>query len=463
MGGMDDDLPERLRSVDLTLLGDRLRHLRQWRGMTQLELAGSDASAAHLSRIESGQRRPNLPLLERLAERLDVAVGTLLEDGPGHDPAEVRLALNYAELALESGEIDEAEARSRAVLEDGTATLAGLGDRATYLHARALEAQGRLDEAILELEPLTGSPTDLFWVRSRIALSRCYRESGDLTKAVECGDGVLAALAASGLGGCDEAVQLAVTIAAAHFEWGNRGEAVRICLRAIEDAEGTGSVTARASAYWNASVIEAERGSTAAAVSLAEKALALLGEGSDPRNVARLRTTLADLYLRLDEPDVDEAEKLLRQAATELEATSAGAVDLARNRLAGARARLLADDPVTAWVLALDVVTEMNGVAPLVLADGYVVHGQAAAAMGDLDAARESYRQAVFVLSGVGADRSVADLWYELGSLWDDLGELDEARDAYRRAAASSGVRARSLAPRAVVGPVVSSTIPGRE
>jgi tetratricopeptide (TPR) repeat protein len=218
---------------------------------------------------------------------------------------------------------------------------------------------------------------------------------------------------------------------------------VRICRRAVDEAEGHGSTTARASAYWNASIIEAERGSTRAAVSLAERALALLGEGGDPRNLARLRTTLADLYLALDEPEVGLAEQLLQQAADELQQSSAGRVDLARNRLARARARLLGGDPVAARTLTEELCAEMAGVAPLVLADGYVVQGQAAAAMGQLSEARDSYRQAVLVLSGVGADRSAADLWYEIGSLWDDLGDLDAARDAYRRAAVSSGLRTR--------------------
>lgn len=457
---MSDDLAVRLRAADPAQLGQRLRQLRQSRRMTQPELAGTEASSAYLSRIESGQRRPNLHLLARLAERLGVSVDALLDGAPTHDPDEVRLTLDYAELALESGEAGEAETRTQTVLDDGSAALSGLIDRARYLHARALEAQGRLDDAILELERLAGSPLDLAWVRSRIALSRCYRESGDFAKAVECGEGVLAALAQSELVGCDEAVQLAVTVAAAHFERGDRGEAVRICRRAVDAAERAGSPTARASSYWNASIMEAERGSTRAAVSLAERALAILGEGSDPRNVARLRTTLADLYLTLEEPDVGAAEDLLLRAADELQGTSAGRVDVARNRLARARARLLAGDPTSARNLAEEVCGDMTGVAPLLLADAYVVLGQAAAASGDFIEARDRYRRAVLVLAGIGADRSVADLWYDLGSLWDDLGEMDAARDAYRRAAASSGLRPRravrqsavSAAPAAVAG-----------
>jgi tetratricopeptide (TPR) repeat protein len=426
--------------------------------MTQPAVAGPDASTAYLSRIESGQRRPDLPLLERFAARLEVSVQALLEEAPTHDLDEVRLALDYAELALESGEIDEVETRSRAVLDDGSAALMGMADRARYLHGRALEAQGRLDDAIMELERLTGSPTDLAWVKSRIALSRCLRESGDLTRAVESGDGVLAALIAAGLGACDEAVQLAVTVAAAYFERGDRGEAVRICRQAVDAAEASGSLAARSSAYWNASLIEAERGSTRAAVSLAERALALLSEGSDGRNLARLRTTLGDLYLSLDEPEIGRAERLLRQAAEELESSSAGRVDVARNRLARSRARLLAGDPVAAGRLAAEVCAEMTGIAPLVLADGYVVQGQAAAAMGDFIEAKDRYQRAVLVLTGVGADRSAAQLWYDIGSLWDDVGDLEASRDAYRRAAASSGLHGGHRVSRKAL----SSTSPGR-
>ena len=52
------------------------------------------------------------------------------------------------------------------------------------------------------------------------------------------------------------------------------------------------------------------------------------------------------------------------------------------------------------------------------------------------------------VLTGVGSDRNAAQLWFELAGLLEGVGELDAARDAYRSAAASTGLRDRSLAVR---------------
>ncbi len=66
--------------------------------------------------------------------------------------------------------------------------------------------------------------------------------------------------------------------------------AVRICRKAIAKAETLDSSGARAAAYWNASVFESEHGSVSNAVAMAERALALMSEGPDARNVARLRT-----------------------------------------------------------------------------------------------------------------------------------------------------------------------------
>ena len=77
--------------------------------------------------------------------------------------------------------------------------------------------------------------------KAGIALSRVYRESGDLGRAIDTGERILADLAGSGLDSCDEAVQLAVTIAAAYFERGDSGHAVRICRAAIAKAEALGS------------------------------------------------------------------------------------------------------------------------------------------------------------------------------------------------------------------------------
>ena len=129
--------------------------------------------------------------------------------------------------------------------------------RARFLIARALEAQGFVDDAIIELEALLSPRVgNVMQIKVGIALSRCYRESGDFCKAVEVGEMLLEQLTDTPLDGTDEAVQMAVTLAAAYFERGDTAQAVRVCRRAITKAESLESRAARASAYWNASVFE---------------------------------------------------------------------------------------------------------------------------------------------------------------------------------------------------------------
>jgi len=464
-------------------LGERLRAARLARGWTQTELAGDLVSVGYVSRLESGQRRPDAAVLEALARRLDVSVDHLLRGETAREQDEIRLALNYAELSLENGEHAEAEAQARSS-RDRAVALAHpeLVERAQYLVARALEGQGNVDDAILELEPLvdaiplgkpggaapqnkpgTLGPRDragaiprnrqgiaIPRVQAAIALSRCYRVSGDLGLAVETGERVLTELAGTPLECTDEAVQLAVTVAAAYHDRGDTGQALRTCRKAIAHAERLGTPRARASAYWNASIMEADRGAVAEAIPLAERALALLSEGQDGRNLARLRTVLADMQLQLDPPEVVEAQRQLELAARELRESSAGALDVARNDVARARAHLLAGDLEIARTLSASVHAEVASHSPIAAADAKAVEGQAAAAAGYADEARAAYRQAVLLLTGVGADRDAAELWFELAGLLEGVGDLDGARAAYRSAAASTGLRSRPMNPAVV-------------
>jgi transcriptional regulator with XRE-family HTH domain len=62
-------------------VGGRIRDLRRRLGMTQTDLAGDDYSAAYISTIETDRRRPSRRLLEYLAPRLGVDVGTLSGGG----------------------------------------------------------------------------------------------------------------------------------------------------------------------------------------------------------------------------------------------------------------------------------------------------------------------------------------------------------------------------------------------
>jgi transcriptional regulator with XRE-family HTH domain len=444
---MDTRDADLLKTIDPAQLGNRIRAARVARGWTQTQLAGDDISVGYVSRIESGQRRPNGSTLDDLATRLGVPVDHLLRGVTAREYDEIKLTLDFAELSLESGQHIEAEARAREAVE--RATTGSQGDlvyRGRFLIARALEGQGNLDDAILELEPLVASERGgLLRIKAAIAMVRCLKNSGDLNAAIEAGEKTLASLVGSHIESCDEAVQLTVTVASAYFLRGDAGHAIRMCRKAIVKAEELDSPVARASAYWNASAFEAQRGSVGNAVPLAERALALLAEGQDTRNVARLRNALGQMQLQLDPPDVPEAKRHLEKAAEELAWSSASPSELASNMLARARADYLQGELYQA-AQACEQVIESIQDEPLTAAEASALLGQIAAASGDMEGAMRAYRQAVFLLTGMGADRDAAQLWFELADLFEEAGDVQASRDAYRSAAAASGLRPRAKA-----------------
>lgn len=443
---MHPDLLAACRAVDPAALGPRVRTARLRAGLTQAEAAGSEMSTAYVSRIEAGQRRPDPALLATLADRLGTTVEHLLTGVSREQEPELRTLLSWAELSLTTGQHDRAAEQLGGVDQELASlpadTLPAVRREATWLRARLREAAGDLDDAVVLLEDLAASgPTDLRWLEVMTALSRCYREAGDLARAAEVGDRATEVLQDLDLGGSDEAVALTVTVAAAHFERGDVAHAARTCRRAVELAERLDSPRARASAYWNASVIESLRGRPAQALPLARRALRLLEEGPGGRNLARLRTQLGLLQLRLDPPQPQEALHQLQAAEAALRETDASVLDLASNRLGQARAALLLGRAGDSQAIAEAVLADVGEQAPLVAAEAHRQLGEVAIARGHVAAARTGFQQAILRLGAVGADRQAAQLWFDLGGLLEQVGEAELALDAYRRAAAATGLR----------------------
>jgi transcriptional regulator with XRE-family HTH domain len=438
-----------LQAVDPADLGSRVRAARLAKGWTQSDLAGEEISVGYVSRIESGSRRPNLKVLSSLATKLGTPVEQLLQGVTASEYDEIRLGLDYAELALETGEALDAERQARQHLaraED--AALTDLVERGRYLLARALESLGDLDGAITELEKLVPHGSGLALIRAGIALSRCYRETGDLALAIEVGERIEPRIIEAGLHQTDEAVQFAVNIAGAHIMRGDLHRAARICADAVRRADHLSSARARAGAYWNASVVQAQRGDIHSAMPLASRALALLAEGADGRNLARLRAQLGEMQLQLDPPQVESALENLLRARQDMTESSASEIDIARTDVGIAQSHLLAGEPGLALDLATTAQLAAGERAAHVQAEALVVKGQALSALDRPREAHDAYRHAVHVLTAAGADRAAAQLWFELADLLEEIGDLDGAREAYRSAAATSGLTSRRPARR---------------
>ncbi len=411
--------------------------------MTQAQVAADDITAAYLSRIEDGQRRPEAGLLERMATRMGVTLEDLLLDVSRDKVNELRLALDYAELSLASGEGTAAlQAVDVLVADPALESVPSLLRAARQVRAGALENTGDLDGAILLLEDLTANPSpDASWLKALIALSRCYRESGDFPRAIGVGEQARKMIEDLGIDGLTEAIQLTVTTAGAYHAQGDTDQAMRVCMRALEAAEKHESLVGKASAYWNASIVEASRGATQAAIDLARKALTLFEMGDDHRNLARLRSTVANLHLLQDPPEPEATLEILSTLEREMNWSSASAWDISYLHLLRGRAHLLLGDHEAAEEAAERVMETKPTGAPTHEAQSHVLKGRVAFTRGDHDTARQHFQAGVHALTAAGADRDAAQLWFELADLLADVGDHEGALQAFRSAGASTGLR----------------------
>jgi len=447
---MDDNIRRRLRQADPAILGSRIKAARLATGLTQGETLDGKASTPYLSRIEAGQRRPDVALLEHLADRLGTTVDALLgpaDANPRRDALE--LALVHAQLALASGDIQGAGTQARELLDDPTTAEAPAVRRgARMVEAQVAARRGHTEEAMSILRELVAAETrDDVWTDASVELSNAYREAGDLRRAARVAEDAANELAQRGLGGSAEAIRLTLCAAAAEYEAGGVAYAVQLCRDAVEAADALGSEEARAAAYWNASVIESHRGDVRVAISLAQRALASFQHAGDAHRAARLRTQLGTYLLRLDQPALDEARESLRRAAAEYDAVQATPLEQGRNRFAMAKADYLSGDLEAAAAGASAVLDVASESAPMLAAEARMLMGRVEVARGHVDAARARFHEAVLELTRAGADRAIAEVWFELGAYLDEVGSTNEARDAYRNAAAASGLATRLPSP----------------
>src|SRR5580765_5279459 len=123
----------------LETLGQRIRRLRQDRGMSLAKVSGGDFSRAFLNQVELGRSQPSTRVLRVIAGRLGTQVDYLLEG---------RLPSLDRELALERARILLLRGRPRqalAALDEVTGTEWPLATDRNLALAQALKALGRDD------------------------------------------------------------------------------------------------------------------------------------------------------------------------------------------------------------------------------------------------------------------------------------------------------------------------------
>ena len=429
-------------------VGQRLRRLRLAAGLSQAALAGGDVHPSYVSLLESGRRSPTPAILAELAARLGVPTAEL----SGDTRAGLDIAVVLARSALGLGRAAEA-----VVLLDPLVAGVEVADLAAdprlfgagETYAEALEGDGRLDDATAFLERLRAAaesaPSRLPYLPVVVSLARCYREAGDLGRAVDVGERGLERVRGLRLADVEGYAALVSTVAGAYQERGDLLRAQIVLDDLVALAEADGSDADRAAAFWNAALLAVERGDAGEGLRLVEHADALLSGAHDQRWRARLSVTRSWVMLAQLPPRAEEARELLRRSMPRIR-QHAGALALSSAQENLARCELLLGRPEVARRHAVAALRALEPSYRLERARALAVLGAASVALGEDAAGVASLESAALLLQESQAPRQAASVWRQLGEVYRWLGDPARALEASDRALDAVGVVREPLA-----------------
>ncbi|MGW5135854.1 helix-turn-helix domain-containing protein [Streptomyces sp. NPDC004135] len=301
--------------LDQPQFGRRLRRLRVARGLSQADVVGDGMSTGHLSRLESGERRPTERIVAYLAQRLGVDVPVLTGPSDGRSLTEVLAAVASAPPGT-----DGTAMLRRAVEEDPGEEPAARW-HALWLLSGAAGRDGDHELERTRLRELLTLSRELnapdLRVRSLARYARCTRALGDLRAAEPAAREALSVARAEGLCVADTLAAL-LELISVETELGRWEAASRHVDELERDLLPRSSAGQAAEALWTAAVVGSRKGDDAAALARLETALGLIDDGQDLALWVRLRMAAAAAAVRMSPPRVAAAERWLTEAASVL-------------------------------------------------------------------------------------------------------------------------------------------------
>jgi tetratricopeptide (TPR) repeat protein len=413
--------------------------------MSQAQLAFPELSDSYISLIESDKRVPAPSVLDMLARKLGCSA-TYLASGLSDDAVnELNMAIEYAEIALQNGEAVEAGKRFAEVIANpDIAALSDLARRARWGYARALESSGQLEKAINELRVLVTEESPERdhgrWAELHKVLTRCLRERGELTESIHTGEAGARALTRVAADMTDSAIELEVTVLGSYVYRGDLVRAQQLADQLICRAQQVGTTRALMAAYWQAALVAQHQGRFDDGISLAERALALLGEDDDERNLSRLRGFIAMLLLRGAPENAERARSLLLKVKDDMSANVSSETDMALILVELARAETSLARLTTAVGYAEQAIEMLGDPPRWVIGWSLAALGEAYMRMGRRDEAVDVLTRAATCLEGMESTREAAQVWTELAELFGEVGDEERQCVAYRRALACVGI-----------------------
>lgn len=175
------------RHLDDAAIAAAIRRRRIERGLTQAQVGEPRFTAAYVSLIECGHRKPSRDTLTFIAERLDMDVEELLLGTPPGLEAHLELRLHEAKRTLDEGEEEKAQEEATGVLREAQLhSLVRVEARAHEVLASVAEQSDCpvALEGYRRAEELWSSQPVHLRVNTVVGLARCSRRLGDTQMAV---------------------------------------------------------------------------------------------------------------------------------------------------------------------------------------------------------------------------------------------------------------------------------------
>lgn len=131
-----------IETINLRQMGKRIRRLRLEKGLSQEDVAHPAFTAAYMSHVEHGKRRPSHAALSHIADRLGVTAEQLLSGRDPHEDLRLEIEIQSAIADLHRGEAAGVPARLKEALAEA--------EKAKHERA-ALRAQEGLGQALYRL------------------------------------------------------------------------------------------------------------------------------------------------------------------------------------------------------------------------------------------------------------------------------------------------------------------------
>ena len=276
-------------------IGERIRRLREQKGLTQSALTGPGVTGAHVSRIEAGKREPSIKAIRRIARKLEVSPEYLETGVDITTREELELALADMELRIRLDTSDEAIERDlRALI-----TLAQReGAHDVVAKARAAlgttaAGWGRVSEAVEQLEEAIAHPLmrpDVF-PDVYATLARAYCSLGRTEDAV-----ALCERAISEAEDSTPRTILATELSQTLSDIGDFERAERVLEEYAGDLENANPY-ARARIHWSLARVAATRDDRLLALRHLRTAISLLKGTEDTLRLARAHVLCAGILL----------------------------------------------------------------------------------------------------------------------------------------------------------------------